>query len=454
MAVVSADPSHSLDPPARTTYLVLILCFFSIVAEGYDVGVMGTIVPALMVDSHWHLTPMQIGEMGSAALFGTLFGSYFISVVSDLTGRKPLLVICVTLFSLSMLAAAWLPTPTGFWIARFIGGLGLGGVISVAAALTIEYSPIKKRNVNFALMYSGYSVGALLSAVVGIGFLSSHGWRFVVAVGALPLLAVPLLLAWLPESIEFLVARGRMETAERVAARLGISRAAVHQVKKEDTPKPSVGAVLREVFGLHNLWGTICLWVAQIVAVMVIYGLGTWLPQIMRRLGYDLGSSLSFLAVFMLSSAIGGILIGRIADRVGPRKTMVLGYIIGALAISALAFKNSLFLNYVLVALAGFGSIGVAMVQLGYIANYYGVHARASGTGWGVGIGRFGAMSGPLIGGYLAAQGIDVKWNFYVFAAAALAAGIAITLTPKPARMRGKQDAGGKALTPQSVTPR
>jgi MFS transporter, AAHS family, benzoate transport protein len=170
----------------------------------------------------------------------------------------------------------------------------------------------------------------------------------------------------------------------------------------------------------------------------VIYGLGTWLPQIMRKLGYNLGSSLSFFAVFMLSSAIGGILIGRIADRFGTRATLVASYVFGAISIAALAFKGSLALNYVLVACAGFGSIGVAMVQLGYIANYYAAHARASATGWAVGIGRFGAMSGPLIGGVLASQQFDATWNFYVFSAAALIAALAIFLTPAPAPTRRK----------------
>jgi len=447
MANLSGQPgSHTLHPPARTTYLVLLLCFITIVAEGYDVGVMGAIVPALMTDANWHLSPVQIGGISSAALFGTLFGSYLISVVSDLMGRKPLLIACVTLFSLSMLAAAWLPTPTGFWIARFIGGVGLGGVISTAAALTIEYSPPAKRNLNFALMYSGYSIGALCSALVGMGFLSSHGWRFVVAAGAVPLVMVPLLIYRLPESIEFLVAKGHLDLARSWASKLGIAASNVENLRPAVAVRPSLKAVFAEIFSRQNLFATVCLWVAQIAAVTVIYGLGTWLPQIMRKQGYDLGSSLSFLAVFMLSSALGGILVGRIGDWLGPRKTMVFGYLIGAIAISSLAIKSSLGMNYVLVALAGFGSIGVAMVQLGYIANYYGSHARASATGWAVGIGRFGAMAGPMIGGVLASQNVDVKWNFYVFAASALIAGMVIMLTPSPRRASSSESVASRPL--------
>jgi len=433
-ALSDSSASQPFDPPARTTYLVLILCFLTIVAEGYDIGVMGTIVPSLLADRAWKLTPIEIGAMGSAALFGTLFGSYFISVVSDLVGRKRLLVGCVALFSVSMLGAAWSPTPFAFSVARFAGGLGLGGVISAAAALTVEYSPAGKRNLNFALMYSGYSIGALLSALVGIAFLGSHGWRFVVALGASPLIAIPFLLYLLPESLDFLIARGKQTQAQVLATKLGIKMSGLERLPKDSLPKPSISAVFGEVFSKQNRWATASLWIAQIAAVLVIYGLGTWLPQLMRKLGYDLGPSLSFLAVFMLSSAIGGILIGRISDRLGVRKTICGGYVIGALAISGLAIKSSLAVNYILVALAGFGSIGVAMVQLGFIANYYRAHARASATGWAVGVGRFGAMSGPMVGAYLAAQGVDVKWNFFAFAGSALVAAIAIALTRSPER--------------------
>ncbi|SDV47280.1 MFS transporter [Chitinasiproducens palmae] len=421
-----------LSPTPRTTYTVLLLCFLAIVSEGYDVGVMGVIVPALLHDSQWHLTPVQIGEMGSAALFGTLFGSYFIGFLSDMLGRKPLMIGCVALFSLSMIGAAWAPSPLAFSIARFIGGLGLGGVISAAAALTVEYSPVARRNLNFALMYSGYSLGALLSALIGMAYLPSHGWRFVVALGAAPLLLVPVLMIYLPESLQLLVERGKTREAGTLAARLGLRDFDANALRVVRGPSEGWLASVRAIFSRGQASTTFCLWLAQIAAVMVIYGLGTWLPQIMRKLGYELGPSLSFLAVFMLSSAVGGVVMGRVSDRLGARRTIAGGYVIGALAIALLTVPGGgLLRNYTLVALAGLGSVGVAMVQLGHIATYYAASIRASATGWAVGVGRFGAMAGPIIGGYLAAQSVDVKWNFYVFACASLVAGIAIISTPR-----------------------
>src|SRR5262245_18727807 len=145
MHVAGTHEGH-LSVPMRTTYLVLLLCWGAILSEGCDLGVMGTIVPALMADRQWNLTPMELGQMSSAALVGTLFGAYIISPLSDFLGRKGLLIGCIALFSLSMLVAVWAPSPVYFSLARLVGGLGLGGVISVAAALTIEYSPPHRRN--------------------------------------------------------------------------------------------------------------------------------------------------------------------------------------------------------------------------------------------------------------------------------------------------------------------
>lgn len=427
----SAVPGRDKTLPSSTTLLVLFLCWAAILAEGYDIGVMGTIVPALLADPEWNLSPLEVGAMSSSALLGTLIGAYAISPWSDIIGRKPLIILCVAIFSGSMLAAAWAPTPEVFSLIRGIGGLGLGGVIPVAAALTVEYSPPHRRNLNFALMYSGYPLGALLSAWMGMVFMPDYGWRAVVAAGALGLILVPIMMFWLPESLEFLVAKKRTRRAQILAAKLGITHlptASAESVKQQSQFK----AILREVFSKRNRRGTLCLWLAQCAAVMVVYGLGTWLPQYMRQNGYDLGSSLMFFVVFNLAAAVGGIMIGRIADRFGARRTLALGFTFGAFSIAALSFQSPMFVTYILVACAGFGTIAVALVQLGYIASYYAPHARASATGWAVGVGRFGAMGGPILGGFVAGLQLDSIWNFLIFAAAAIIAAIAIIITPAP----------------------
>lgn len=418
--------------PARTTRIVLWLCWLSILFEGYDVGVMGAVLPALAVDKAWALTPLQLGALGSYALIGMFFGGLLIGTLSDVVGRKKMLLLCVTGFSLSMAGAAWAPTPTVFAIFRLLGGLALGGVIPVAAALTIEYSPPARRSMNYGLMYSGYSLGILCSALVAMSLLPHWGWRAVVGVGATPLLAVPLIAAWLPESLDFLQTKGRLDDARALAARLGIARLVPPPAPQGGASQANWRSVLGAIFAPRYLRATICFWISLFFGMLLVYGLGTWLPQIMRKNGYDLGSSLLFLGVFSLASAIGGIVLGRFADRTGPRRTVSLFFLIGGLAICALMFRNSIVVNYVLVALAGIGSISTSLILTGFLANYYSPHARGAATGWALSFARFGAVTGPLLGGYIGSMGLPVSWNFIAFSCAGLAAAVTVALIPSP----------------------
>lgn len=120
----------------------MLACHF---AEGYDVGVIGAILPALSVDPVWQLTPIELGAIGSYTVIGMLIGGILAGTLSKLHGRKPLFVACITLFSLCMIVSAMAPSPFIFGLSRFISGIGLGGIIPVAAALTVEYSRSRRR---------------------------------------------------------------------------------------------------------------------------------------------------------------------------------------------------------------------------------------------------------------------------------------------------------------------
>lgn len=418
-----------LNPPARSTWMVVALCWAAILSEGYDVGVMGAIVPTLLATKTWGLTPVQVGALGSYALLGMLFGGFLAGTLSDLYGRKRMFLACVPLFSLSMIVAALAPSPTVFALARLIGGLGLGGIIPVVAAYTVEFSPAPQRGFNYGVMYSGYSLGILLAALIAIATLSLTGWRGVVGFGALGLIVTPIAAWKLPESIEFLISRNQIDAARAVASRLGI--VLPDQLSVVRAPHPTARRIASSILTGRSAIATILFWVAIALGLLNVYGLATWLPQIMRRSGYDLGSSLSFLAVFSLASAIGGMLVGGIADMRGKRVIVAGAYVIGAIGIAALSLKGSLLVNYILIALAGLGSISASLILTAFIAEYYPPGVRTAATGWAMAAARFGAMSGPLLGGYLAATHLDVAWNFYAFSGVALVAGIAVILVPR-----------------------
>lgn len=427
---MSAVPNElvALRVPSRLTGRVLLVCWLAILFEGYDVGVMGAVLPALAEDKAWNLSPIQLGAMGSYALIGMFFGAFLIGTLSDLLGRRRMLLACATVFSLTMVGAAWAPTPGWFAFFRLVGGLGLGGVIPVAAALTIEYSAPHRRNFNYGVMYSGYSFGILCAAAVAIRLLPEMGWRGVIACGAVPLVLLWPMARALPESLEYLVAQGRHAQAAELAARLGVDVPVL--AARASSAERGWRSVLREVFAKQHLRATLCFWSALFCGLLLVYGLNTWLPTIMRKSGYDLGSSLTFLIVFSLASALGGLVLGKLADRAGVRATLGVFYLLGALAVLALMYPHGLALNYLFVALAGVGSISASLILTGHLADYYPGSVRAAATGWALSFSRIGAMTGPLLGGYVAASGLGIASNFVVFAVVGLLAACAVFLLP------------------------
>ncbi|GAA3683790.1 aromatic acid/H+ symport family MFS transporter [Arthrobacter ginkgonis] len=437
---------------------MLFACWLAILAEGYDVGVLGAVLPALAEYKEWGpLTPLQLGGLGSYALVGMLVGAMTIGTLSDRIGRKKMLLASVVIFTLTQLGAAFAPTPEVFGLFRLLGGLGMGGIIPVAAALTIEYSAPKRRSFNYGLMYSGYSLGILVAALVALALLPTLGWRWVIGMAALPVLFLPVL-AWIvPESLEYLTSKGRRAEAAALADKLGIvpfvegDWAPARSTDTADRPvgwKESFGAL----FSRSYVRPTVFFWISLFCGMVLVYGLNTWLPAIMKKAGYDLGSSLTFLMVFSLASAVGGILLGRAADIRGKKLVLVVFYLLGGVGILLLMFPNNILVNYVFVALAGVGSISTSLVLTGWVAEYYPAHARATATGWALSFARIGAISGPLIGGWIASMALPFQWNFMLFAVVALAAAVAVAFIPRVPAASGAAPEAGRRVAVSSTT--
>lgn len=435
---MAAAPLNDWNVPKRTTGLVLICCWLAILAEGYDVGVLGAVLPALAEYKQWNLSPLALGGLGSYALIGMLIGALFIGTLSDLVGRKKMLLASMVIFTITQAGAAWAPTPELFGIFRLIGGLGMGGVIPVAAALTIEYSAPNRRSYNYGLMYSGYSLGIVAAALAAMFVLPVGGWRAVIAIGAAPIVLLPIIWKFLPESLEYLESKGRKTEAKALAAKLEIADyQPVATVAQPGSPAASHTAdpwwkTITTMFSRKYLRSTVFFWISLFCGLVLVYGLNTWLPSIMKKAGYDLGSSLTFLLVFSLASAIGGLLLGRAADKYGKKLILVVFYILGGLGIMLLVFPNTMVVNLLFVAFAGIGSISTSLVLTGYIADYYPAKVRGTATGWALSFARLGAISGPLIGGWIAGSKLPFEANFAIFAGIAVVAAAAVAMIPKP----------------------
>lgn len=394
--------------PNRTSRpgLVIGLCLLTIVFDGYDLIVFGSAVPKLLAYPEWGLTPAEVGLIGSYALVGMLIGGIGVGTITDLFGRRRTVIGCLALFSAAMLVCAVAPNPAVFGIFRFVAGIGLGGVAPTVIALTVESAPPRRRNLYNAIVCSGYAVGGMLAAVLALIFLEPLGFRFLFALGAIPLVTlVPLAMWLLPESPAF-----KRLTARRQLVSLG----------KALRSRLAVALVLFAV--------------ANFASLLISYGLNTWLPQLMRSAGYAVGPAMIFLLVLNAGAVFGAIFGAALSDRFGPRYVTPVAFLTAAVSIFLLSVKLPTVALYGLIFVAGATTIGTQIVLFGRVATHFAPDIRATTIGFTSGIGRLGAICGPLVGGYLAQAGVSFAVNFQIFAAAALLAAVATVLVTNRTR--------------------
>ncbi|MGY1883945.1 MFS transporter [Blastococcus sp. SYSU DS0753] len=416
----------------RSPLFVVLICFVTIVFDGYDLVVYGTTVPALLAYEPWGVTPRQAGAIGSYALIGMLIGALLSGALTDVLGRRKVMLASVTWFSVAMALTAAAPNAEIFGFLRFVAGLGLGGVVPTAIALTVEYSPKDRRQLNNALMYSGYSVGGIFAALAGLALLPETDFRVMYALGALPLVVVlPVAWRYLPESITFLMSKGRHEEARELAARYGIVLDDVPPAAAPQGTSTDRLAPVRTLFARRYLAATLLFAAASFCGLLLVYGLNTWLPQIMREAGYELGSSLAFLLVLNAGAIVGAIGASRLADRIGSKPVTVMAFGAATVSILLLSIDLPTALLFLLVAIAGLGSVGTQILVNGYVATHYPDTSRATALGWSLGVGRIGAVLGPVLGGLVVGSSLGFQWNFYLFAAFAVVGALLIASVPR-----------------------
>src|SRR4051794_13930380 len=149
---------------SRSGLTVVAICFFVVVFDGYDLIVYGASVPDLLAEPGWHLNPSKVGGIASWTLFGMLLGALSAGALTERLGRRQIVLIGITWFSIAMLACSAAPNPGSLTVLRFVAGLGLGGVIPSSIALTMEYAPRERRQLYNALMFAGYPVGGVIAA--------------------------------------------------------------------------------------------------------------------------------------------------------------------------------------------------------------------------------------------------------------------------------------------------
>lgn len=393
---------------------LLFWCALISIFDGYDLFIYGVVLPSLM--EAWDLTAWQAGMLGSSALVGMMFGALFFGSLSDRIGRRKVIIVCIVLFSGFTTLNGLARSPEEFAIYRFLAGLGIGGVMPNIVALMSEYAPKKMRSTLVAIMFSGYCVGGMLSAGLGMMLIQSWGWSSVFFFAAVPLLLLPLLILQLPESITVLLRKGETESVQTLLAQVAPDYNPCISDKLTLTQDHANKATISQLFQDGRALNTLMLWLAFFCSLLMLYALSSWLPKLMNSAGYGLNSSLSFLLVLNFGAIIGAIGGGWLGDRIGISKILLIFFAMGTLSLCLLAIKSPLPVLYVLIGLAGACVLGTQILANACTVQFYPGHISSTGLGWALGIGRFGAISGPLLGGALHATQLPLQISFLAFA--------------------------------------
>lgn len=415
---------------------VLIWCLLIIVFDGYDLVIYGVALPLLMQE--WGLTAVQAGLLASTALFGMMFGAMCFGTLSDKLGRKKTIMICVSIFSGFTVLGAFASSPTEFGILRFLAGLGIGGVMPNVVALMTEYAPKKIRSTLVALMFSGYAIGGMTSALLGAWLVTDYGWKIMFYIAGFPLLALPLIWKFLPESLMFLTKKGETTKVREIVAKIAPEQQPTAEttfVLNEATAGDE--APLRALFQQGRTFSTLMFWLAFFMCLLMVYALGSWLPKLMIQAGYSLGASMMFLFALNIGGMVGAIGGGVLADRFHLKPVLSIMFAVGALALIFLGFNSPQAVLYTLIAIAGAATIGSQILLYTFVAQFYPAAVRSTGMGWASGIGRIGAIVGPVLTGALLTFELPHQMNFMVIAIPGVIAAAAICLVSLKASVEG-----------------
>lgn len=421
---------HKLADEARFNgfhALVLFWGLLILIFDGYDLAVVGAALPSIMKDMG--VSAGSAGFMASSALFGMMFGALLFGTLADRIGRVLTLSICVALFSVFTAAAGLARDPVTFSVLRFLAGLGIGGVLPVVTAQMAEFSPLRIRARLVVLVFTGYSLGGILVALTAKQLIEAHGWQSVFLAAGLPLLLIPFIVKTMPESMPFLIKKKRDEELRRIVRKLapnvsllGEHRFVVPAVDQAD------GAPIRHLFQEGRAFSTVMIWLAFFMGLFMVYALSSWLTKLMAMAGYSLGSALTFTLVFNVGAIVGSVIGAWLGDKFNIKLVLVAFYALGAASLALMGYTKSTELLFVVVFVVGASTLGTAVLAYAYAGEFYPIVVRSTGVGFASGVGRLGAILGPILIGGLVALKLPLEQNFMAIGLAGLIGAVAVML--------------------------
>jgi putative MFS transporter len=415
-------------PFSRWHRNLFILCFLGVMFDACDFALFGMALPP--VAREFGLNQAQSGLLATVGLVGAFLGALFWGTISDYIGRRTSFATTIGIFSLftGLVAASW--SMLSLAVFRFISNFGLGGTVPVALTISSEFSPGRLRGRMAGGMAVGFPTGLALAAAISYFVMPVYGWRTVFIIGVAPALLLFFVSIVMPESVRYLLSRGRVGEAEKTVARIE-AKALAGEPAHVAPVAAAAGAEQRGVTVFELLTPerrkrTILLWIVSFCFLWSSNGIIFMLPTILTQRGFQLSQILVFLFVQAVAAIVGYAACGFLIDAFGRRPVLFLYYFVGALfhLWFAMATGNAI---YFAIAAVGWVNPGVYGSNGVYVSELYPTHLRATAVGWFFGIGRIGSLLAPTVVGFMLPYGAGA-YVLHTFALTFLIAAIALWL--------------------------
>jgi MFS transporter, AAHS family, 4-hydroxybenzoate transporter len=409
-------------------WMIFLLCFLVLAADGFDAASMGFIAPALV--AKWGVARQALGPVMSAALMGLGVGAIVTGPIADRIGRKTVVVMSVGCFGIFSLVASNAQSLEMLTVLRFVTGLGLGAAAPTAMALMSEYAPARMRAMAINSMNCGFSFGLVVGGVMSAWLIPQLGWQSVLVVGGVgPLVLATMLLFLLPESAQYLAVRRNVPA--RIASILSRIAPDVRfndcqfVAKKADVGR--TGSPLKLLLAEQYRLGTLMLWFAYFMVLLIYYLLASWLPTLMKDAGFSMKNAALMTSLLPLGGIIGNLCVAWVADRFDAARVIAVTFVLTAVIMfmTAHSIDHSGVLG-VLLFLSGALVVGATTSMAALAVSYYPTQGRATGVAWMLGMGRPGGVVGAWMGAVLMGLGWNIGALFSVLALPALAGACAM----------------------------
>lgn len=405
---------------SRQQLLVVGLCLFFNMLDGFDITAMAVVAGDVSRDMV--LSPDKLGWIFSFALAGMMVGAMLLAPISDIVGRRKIIVISIVVVGVSILLTANATTLTEFIALRFISGAGAGVMLACQATLAAEYSPEKYKSLSVTLVTSGYPLGAMFTSVAAGLILPDYGWRGMFWFGGAATLLMGIV-AWLliPESLKYLLERRPPDALQRVNKILAKLKKdtleALPDVAKRQQQSTGLVQVMSQLLAKEHRKVTLTLWTAFFLAFSALYFLMSWIPKLIEDSGFSAAAGREAFFLFNLGGVIGVYILGALSTRLKLTNIVfTLMFSASVVMIIFAAAPRNIGLLLTLIFVIGLLQQGGFTGMYAAAAKAYPTSMRSTGIGWSIGLGRLGAVAGPALAGYLIAGGLDMSANFYIFA--------------------------------------